>query len=302
MTDLREGQPEGENLWPTRHHPAPLRSHQQKWDFGAPKRSKRRGEPCALPLLKQRGAAIPGGARIWTGAWLRLTRLALTGGTILGGVLRGVSWRVVGEVRCGGQKGLRPSTPSQPHPGSSHCGAHVPQALASPLVLTPRAALLATAPHPRPKPSPPTTNPWAHLQEPGLAPDRGSTRAGAPLRPGLLPGCWGPASPPPAGAWPASYSATPSRRSSGLGGCSAPTMFRGAYSSSRHWSAAGSQDRDTVIPSRPWTHLQSHGLSPTVSPKPRPRHPAGPRPAQATPRHPAGPRPGHAPRAHSPRL
>lgn len=181
MTDLREGQPEGKNHWPSGHHPAPLRSHKQKWDSGAPKRSKWRGKPGALPLLEQRRAAIPGGARIWTGALLRLTRLALTGGTVLWGVLRGISWRVLGEVRCGGQRGLRPSTPPQPHPGSSPFGAHVPQALAFPLVLPPRAPLLATAPHP-PQAFPTGDQPLGAPAgtRPRPPTDRGSTRAGAP--------------------------------------------------------------------------------------------------------------------------
>lgn len=72
---------------------------------------------------------------------------------------------------------------------------------------------------------------------------------------GVLPGCWVPASPPPAGPSPSSYSATPSGRSSGLGGCSAPTMFSGAYSLIRNWSMEGSEDR-TPVPSRPASNRQ----------------------------------------------
>lgn len=127
MTDLREGQPEGKNHRPTRHHPAPLLSHEQEWCFEAQKQSKQSCKPCPLPLLEQLGTAIMGGTRIWTRASLRFTSLALTAAIILWGGLRGIFFcRVLGEVRCRGQRGLRPPTPSQPHPGSAHLGAHDP--------------------------------------------------------------------------------------------------------------------------------------------------------------------------------
>lgn len=122
------------------------------------------------------------------------------------------------------------------------------------------------------------TNPWAHLQAPGLHarpwllrelhPRRGPARGL-----GLLPGCRVPASPPPAGASPASYLATSSRRSSGLGGCSAPTMFSGGYSLIRNWSAVGSQDGDCSTGPRPTS--SRHRSSPTVLLKPRPQQLAG---------------------------
>lgn len=122
MTDLREGQPEGKKH-PQTHPAPPTRLLSQEQEGGLGPKSKASGKPCPLPLLVQLEAATMGGTRAWTRALLRLTRLALTVDIILWGVLRGIFWRVLGEVRCGDQRGLRPPTPTQPHPGSDHFGA-----------------------------------------------------------------------------------------------------------------------------------------------------------------------------------
>lgn len=226
MTDLKEGKPEGKN------HP-PCTTHSPKPGTGVglwgPKAEKLDCNSFPLPLLKQLGAAIIRGTRIWTGALLRPTRLALAGAIILWRVPRGIFWSGLGEVRCRGAKGasglpptaftLRPLPPGSPSPLRS--------------VLN-----LGTAPwgSPTGQAPPPRLLHIGHrrtCRNSGHAPSLGSSGMSGlpiPLRGpapdlGLLPGCWGPASAPPAGASPSSYSATPSRRSSGLGGCSAPTMF-----------------------------------------------------------------------------
>ena len=123
MTDLKEGKPEGKN------HP-PCTTHSPKPGTGVglwgPKAEKLDCNSFPLPLLKQLGAAIIRGTRIWTGALLRPTRLALAGAIILWRVPRGIFWSGLGEVRCRGAKGasglpptaftLRPLPPGSPSP------------------------------------------------------------------------------------------------------------------------------------------------------------------------------------------
>ena len=233
--------------------------------------------PFGLPLLEALRAAIIGGTRIWTSALLRPTSLAWAGAIILWWVLRRTFRRVLGEVRWGRPRHLRPLTQhvhtqapptSEPTLGLHLCAIpHFPH---------------WTALSPSPEPSPPQDQPAGGGTPAGTraTPPRATPLASAALRVrgspslrrgpalglGLLPCCWGSAPPPPAGASPSSYSATPSRRSCGLGGCSAPTMFGGAYSLIRNCTAEGSEGHD----SWPLTHPQS-AWSPLPPPHCKPR-------------------------------
>lgn len=335
---LHRGRPAGGEGRPERGTAArparPLRGRTQQ---RAPATEPGEGEP-ALPLLEPRraGAAIPGGAGIRAGARRGLARLALAGGTVLRAVSRGISGRVLGEVRCGVPKGPQASTLHPPSHTQAPPTSEPTSPRPWPSLWSYLPGLLSRPPPRAPSSLPACDPPRGPLQEPGPAPQGPRSGLGSypaagrphrrlPRAPGRLrtrprlPGAArgsGAARLPPWSAARAPFAGSAAReglRAATSG--SVPALDPPPASRSlSHPAPPPASHRAPPPASRPAPPPASHPAPPPASrPAPPPASHRTPPPAshrapppvshQPRPQHPAGLRPpSHAPRAHSPRI